>query len=134
MATKLDDLLAEALRLPLQDRQRLFDLLKAAQIAEANAVRDGGAPPYQSRSMTLVTVALPDDLAKQAQDAGLLAGNALEEMLRRALQAQGAADPDIQRKYRRLVERNGYLVAEALPGEKPITSDEVRKILDDMEW
>jgi hypothetical protein len=133
MATKLDDLLAEALRLPPTDRERLLELLKAVQVAEATAVRDGGAT-YQSAPMTLVTVALPDDLAKQAQDAGLLAGRALEEMLRRELQAQDASNPNIQRKYRQLVESNGRLVAEALPGEKPITTEEVKKILDDMEW
>lgn len=133
MATKLDDLLAEALRLPPADRERLLELLQAAQVAEANAVRDGGAT-YQSNPMTLVTVALPDDLAKQAQDAGLLAGRALEEILRRELQAQDANNPNIQPSYRQLVERNGYLVAEALPGEKPITTEEVKKILDDMEW
>jgi post-segregation antitoxin (ccd killing protein) len=133
MATKLDDLLAEALRLPPTDRKRLLELLEAVQVAEANAVRDGGAT-YQSDPMTLVTVALPDDLAQQAQDAGLLAGRALEEMLRRELQAQDAGNPNTQVKYRQLVEKNGRLVAEALPGEKPISTEEVKKILDDMEW
>lgn len=132
MATKLDDLLAEALRLPPADRERLLELVEAARVTEANAVRDGGAT-YQSDPMTIVTVALPDDLAKQAQDAGLLAGRALEEMLRRELQAQDTNNPNIQPSYRQLVERNGYLVAEALPGEKTITTEEVKKIIDDME-
>lgn len=84
--------------------------------------------------MTHVTLALPDDLVKQARDAGLLAGHAVEEMLRRALQAHFETASATSPRYRRLVEKNGYLVAEALPGEQPITTEEVKKILDDMEW
>lgn len=134
MATKLDDLLAEALRLSPQDRERLLAILKAAQIAEADAVRDGGTT-YQGDFMTLVTVTLPDDLAEQAGNAGLLAGKSLEEMIRRALQeynlpASTALPPH---RERRLVRENGYLVVESFPGEKPITAEEVRQILDDME-
>lgn len=134
MATKLDDLLAEALRLPPADRERLLELLEAAQVAEANVVRDGGAT-YQSDPMTLVTVALPDDLAEQAKNAGLLAEKSLEEMIRRALQESNPASTTLPHQLeRRLVRENGYLVVESFPGEKPITSEEVKKVIDDMEW
>jgi post-segregation antitoxin (ccd killing protein) len=41
--------------------------------------------------MTPVTVSLPDDLAQQAQAAGLLTENALEQLLRRALRQSRAS-------------------------------------------
>lgn len=130
MADKPSDLVIEILRLPREDREWLMDALEKARANETSGVRDNAA---RYNAMTLVTVALPDELAKQAEEAGLLAGRALEQMLRHALQAQGAGSvPAIQ--FRRLVEKNGYLVAEALPGENPITTEEVKKILDDMEW
>ena len=40
--------------------------------------------------MTPVTVSLPDDLAQQAQAAGLLTESALEQLLRRALRQSHA--------------------------------------------
>ncbi|HEY0681414.1 MAG TPA: hypothetical protein VGD45_03695 [Steroidobacter sp.] len=129
MTAKLDDLLSEILRLPLWERQLLLDRLQAA---EPLGVRDGQAT-YQSDSMRFVTVALPDDLAKRAQEAGLLGNKTLEGILRRALEAHAESD-EPGTVHRRLVEKNGYLVAEALPGERSITSTEVRDILDDMEW
>lgn len=130
MTAKLDDLLTEILRLPLWERQLLLERLESA---EAQSVRDGDGAAYQGEIMRFVTVALPDDLAKQAQDAGLLGGRTLEGILRRALQSHGEADSTASAQSRKLVENNGYLVAEALPGEKRITTDEVRDILGDME-
>lgn len=132
MTAKLDDLLTEILRLPSWERRQLLDRLEAAQ---SQMVRDSSEGTYQIDSMRFVTVALPDDLAKRAQEAGLLGNKALEGILRRALQTHGqdeGAGPPLQQ--RRLVEKNGYLVAEALPGERRITTEEVRDILDDMEW
>jgi post-segregation antitoxin (ccd killing protein) len=41
--------------------------------------------------MTPVTVSLPDDLAQQAQAAGLLTESAVEQMLRRALRQNRAS-------------------------------------------
>ena len=84
--------------------------------------------------MTLVTVPLPDDLTEQARDAGLLAGKTLERLIRRAL-AEHKATAVTPRQKRRLVRgENGYLVVEALPGERQITTEEVIKIWHDMEW
>jgi hypothetical protein len=87
--------------------------------------------------MTHVTLDLPDDLAEQAKDAGLLATQPLVALIRKALQEQGTVAPGAIEpgQQRRLVRnKNGYLVVAALPGEKPITNEEVRRILDDMEW
>lgn len=135
-----DELVAAIARLPRADRSRLIEALRSAHTGAANAVRDGAATYQTERpgeSMTLVTVPLPDDLAERARDAGLLGGESLERMIRRALDehydiavAAGIAPPI----RRRLVERDGFLVAEALPGEKPITTEEVKKILDAMDW
>jgi hypothetical protein len=140
MTMGVDELLAAILRLPRDDLDRLLEALRSAHTGAANAVRDSAAT-YQTQSpgepMTLVTVPLPDDLAEQARNAGLLAGKTLEEILRRALEEhEAAAAVDIAPgQERRLVRgANGYLVAEAFPGEKPITTEEVKKILDDMEW
>jgi hypothetical protein len=140
MATTLDDLITAIMRLPPEDLARLRRALNCAHDTTANAVRDGAATyqtEAQGESMTQLTVALPDDLAERARNAGLLAGKSLEEIIRRALEehhdaavAAGIAPPT----RRRLVEEDGFLVAEALPGEEPITTEEVKKILDDMEW
>jgi hypothetical protein len=145
MAMKFEDLLVEALRLPAEERQRLTELLRAKQgVAEEHptySVQDDTTfsaasdhPTTQLDTMTHVTVVLPDDLAKQAKDAGLLAGKAMEKMIRRALHEQTVDNPATPRQQRRLVRENGYLVVEALPGEKPITSEAVRDVLNDMEW
>ena len=134
-----DELVAAILRLPPEDLARLRHALNAAHASTVNAVHDGAAT-YQSEppgeSMTLVTVPLADDLAERARSAGLLAGKPLEEVLRRALEEHDAAEAAgiAPRQERRLVRENGYLVVEALPGEKPISTEEVKKILDDMEW
>jgi hypothetical protein len=131
MTAKPDDLLTEIMQLPSWERQ---ELLKRLAAAEPLMVRDGGEGIYQT-SMRFVTVALPEDLAQRAQEAGLLGNETLEAILRRALQAHDGGDDTLPTNgHRRLVEKNGYLVAEALPGEKRITTEEVRDILDDMEW
>jgi hypothetical protein len=141
MTSKLEELIAKAMELSAQERRLLVELL-----AESSAVPDARAPPYGTDrndlsakliAMTSVTVVLPDELAKRAKDAGLLAGKSIEELIRRALQEQGVdtpLDPGVPRQQRRLIEQNGYLVVEALPGEKPITDAEVRDVLNDMEW
>lgn len=86
--------------------------------------------------MKSVTVVLPDDLAKQAQAAGLLGDKPLEDLIRRALKEQRTGTPpmtDIARQ-RRLVRQHGRLVVESLPGEQSITDAEIRELLDKMEW
>jgi Arc/MetJ family transcription regulator len=42
--------------------------------------------------MTTVQITLPDQLAQEAQSAGLLSSESLEEMLRRQLKAKAAGD------------------------------------------
>lgn len=64
--------------------------------------------------MTRVTVSLPDDLAQQAQAAGLLSERAVEQLLRRALREQSASD--------RLGEIFAKLDAQ---GEPPLSDEEV---------
>jgi hypothetical protein len=142
MTMGVDELIAAILRLPRDDLARVLEALRAAEARAANAVRESAAAyntEPQEEPMTLVTVPLPDDLAEQARNAGLLAGKTFEEILRRALEkheavAAAAAAGITSRRRRRLVEEDGFLVAERLPGEKPITTEEVKKILDDMEW
>ena len=134
----VDELLAAIMRLPRDDLDRLLAALRGADPRAADAVRESAAAYKIDRpgeSMTLVTVPLPDDLTEQARDAGLLAGKSLERMIRKALAQHNAAFVDIAPgQERRLVEENGYLVVEAFPGEQPITTEEVKKMLDDMEW
>jgi len=140
MSMGVDELISAILRLPRADRARILDALRSADIGAANAVRDGAAT-YQiqrsEESMTLITLPLPDDLADRARDAGLLASKSLEEILRRALEEHYAAEPiDVAPgQERRLVRgENGYLVVEAFPGEPQITTEEVKKAWEDMEW
>lgn len=138
MTMGVDELIAAILRLPRDDLARVLEALRAAEMRAANAVRESAAayntePPGEP--MTLVTVPLPDDLAEQARNAGLLAGKTLEEFLRKALAEHDAAVTDIAPgQERRLVEEDGYLVVDAFPGEQPITTEEVKKILNDMGW
>lgn len=139
MPMGVDELIAAILRLPRDDLDRLLAALRAADMRAVNAVRESAATYNTERpgeSMTLVTVPLPDDLTEQARDAGLLAGKTLEQIIRRALEEHKAtaATEIAPGQERRLVEENGYLVVEAFPGEEPITTEEVKKILDDMEW
>lgn len=134
----VDELLAAILRLARADLERLLEALRAADTRAANAVRESAAIYNTERpgeAMTLVTVPLPDDLTERARDAGLLAGKSLEQLIRKALEQHNIEVDNIAPgQERRLVEENGLLVAEAFPGEKPITTEEVKKILDDMEW
>ena len=141
MTMGVEELIAAILRLPREDLARVLAALQAADTRAANAVRESAAT-YQierpGESMTLVTMPLPDDLAEQARNAGLLAGKSLEQLIRKALEehhASSATPLAAPRRKRRLVRNEyGYLVAEAFPGERPITTEEVKKILDDMEW
>jgi hypothetical protein len=140
MDLKFKDLVARAMELPPEDRRRLAQLL--VESAEANQVRDSGASylnlqPKGSIGMALLTVVLPDELAKRAQAAGLLAEKRLEELIRHALKEQSANKPsnqDTTRQHRRLVRQNGHLVVEALPDEQLITDTEIRDLLNKMEW
>lgn len=138
MTVKFDDLLAEALRLSAQDRERLLARLNELQTSAASAAQDRAATSADTderNAMTHVTVALPDELVQQAQDAGLLAQKSLEDLIRKALQDHLHESSSITPpQERRLKLKNGYLVVEALPGEKPITTEEVKKIWQDMEW
>jgi post-segregation antitoxin (ccd killing protein) len=65
----------------------LSDALKN-RVATADRVADASIPPnlkYERSSLTNITVSLPDDLAQQAQAAGLLLPAALETLLREAM-------------------------------------------------
>lgn len=136
----VDEIIVAILRLPPDDLARLRRALDAVNDTAANAVRDSAATYQTERPgepMTLVTVPLPDDLAERARDAGLLAGGSLERIIRRALEEHAAAAVVgiAPGQERRLVRgENGYLVVEALPGEPEITTEEVKKIWEDMEW
>lgn len=136
----LDELIALVRDLPVEDRRRvieaLIDSLQEWGVGDASATY---IPSAQRRQMELpnmksVTVILPDDLAKQAQAAGLLAESRLEELLRRALHEQNAGAAGTTRRRRRLVRHDDRLVVEALPGEAPISDAEVRELLNRMEW
>jgi len=147
MDLKLEELIALAMKFPPESRKRLAQLL--TESVEVNQVRDSGTPHAESYpvsrdlllkesiGMTSVTVVLPDDLANQAKAAGLLAEKRLEELIRRALREQQSVGKPASAgatHRRRLVRRNGRLVAEALPGEQPITDAEIRDLLNKMEW
>jgi Arc/MetJ family transcription regulator len=69
---------------------------------------------HRSTSMTHVTVSLPDDLAQQAQAAGLLNESAVVRLLRRALRERSASE--------RLGEIFEKLDAQ---GEPPMSDEEV---------
>jgi hypothetical protein len=136
----IDELIAAILRLPRADRDRLLEALRAAHTGAPNAVRECAAT-YQTEPagepMTLVTMPLPDDLAEQARNAGLLAGKTLEQIIRKALaEHQATAATDIAPGQERRLVRNeyGYLAVEAFPGEPQVTTEEVIKIWQDMEW
>jgi hypothetical protein len=139
MTMGVDELIAAILRLPRDDLARVLEALRAAEARAANAVRESAATyqiEHPEESMTRVTVPLPHDLAEQARDAGLL-GKPLENILRKALEeheAAAAADFAPGQERRLVRGENGYLVVEALPGEPPITTEEVIKTWHDMEW
>ncbi|NML13432.1 hypothetical protein [Azohydromonas caseinilytica] len=48
--------------------------------------------------MATIEITLPDDLAQQAADAGLLAPEAIEHLLREALRRHGSGEPQSQRQ------------------------------------
>jgi hypothetical protein len=134
MVLKLEDLLDRAMELPAADRERLAQLLLDGT---GSQVRDSDATyrtPKGPTAMTRVTIVLSDDLAEQAQAAGLLAANAMEDLLRRALVEQNAAGSSSKGPTRRLLRERGRLVVEALPGEPPVTDADVRRLLNEMEW
>jgi hypothetical protein len=140
MDHKLERLIAEIVKLPTDDQRHLLDILLGGGVA--NQVRDSEAG-YGERSslsqshlsMTRVTIVLPDDLAKQAQAEGLLAGTRLADLIRRALHEQ-RSDRLVNGvpTQRRLVRKGGRLIVEALQGEQPITDEEVRGLFEKMEW
>lgn len=132
MTSRVDDLIAELMSLPFEERQRVAEIL----INSASGVRNGDARLYEAQSaekdgMKLVTVELPDELATRAQAAGLLGSKRIEELIRRALQDPGHVSTGEGRK---LVRRNERLVVEALPGEQRTTDVDVRDALDRMDW
>lgn len=134
MVLKVKELLDRAMELPAADRERLAQLLLGST---GSQVRDSDATYRTSKgptAMTRVTIVLSDDLAEQAQGAGLLAANAMEDLLRRALAEQNAARPSSKGPARRLLRERGHLVVEALPGEPPLTDADVRRLLNEMEW
>lgn len=147
MDLKLEDLIALAMQLPAATRRYLAQQLSETAAVEVHDSGEPyGAPTVISRdlvlrellNMTSVTLVLPDDLAKQARAAGLLAGKPLEELIRRALHEQSAGasstDQGVSRQRRRVVRENGRLVVEALIDEKPITASEAQGLLNNMEW
>lgn len=75
---------------------------------------------YVSSAMTRLNleIVLPDALAQQAREAGLLEPNAVEEMVRRALLAKRAEKLD---------EARTVLAANPLP---PMTSEEIQAEID----
>lgn len=142
MNLKLDELIAQAMQLSAEDRRQLAELLAQStvfQAREAAVPYDASEamtkyPAHNEPGMTAVTVVLPDDLAKQAQAAGLLGEKSLEELIRRALQEQSTSGPSNARQRRRLVRQGGRLVVEALPGEQSITDTQIGNLLNKMEW
>lgn len=135
MANQLDELLALIAAMKPEDRDRLVRTLTGSGIYE---VRDVDAPPYQPskelRGMKSVIVTLPDDLATQAQAAGLLGAKRIEELIRRELRAEPARSAPPSSQQRKLVRHRGRLVVEALPNEEKIDTAEVRDLLNKMEW
>lgn len=144
MTLKFEDLLALARQLPREEQERLVQLLR--QLPLQSQVRDSSVPDYWSNrvklrketgSMTSVTVNLPDDLVTKAKAAGLLTEQAVEDLIRQALDEEGADERPAgahMRQHRQLVRENGHLVVASLPGEKPITDAEVHRLLNEMEW
>jgi hypothetical protein len=134
---KLEDLIALVRALPAESKQRLLSVL-SDEVAPQQ-VRDA-APAYGSPGlsrtdgMKAVTLVLPDELASEAQAAGLLAGENLETLIRKALQEQGVPPSDTRSGVRHLSVHNGRLVVDALPSEEPITSAEVHDALNKLDW
>jgi hypothetical protein len=135
MTDQVDDLLALIAAMTPEDRDRLVRALTGSSIYQ---VRDGDPPPYRAtteqRRMKSVIVKLPDDLATQAQAAGLLGDKRMEELIRRELRADSARSTPSSNHPRKLVRHRGRLVVEALPNEEKIDTAEVQDLLNKMEW
>jgi hypothetical protein len=146
MSKKLDQLIAEAMNLPVESRRRLarriIESLPPSGVSDSSAeYRDTDWLTTKVLSkeiggMTSVTFVLPDELAKRAQEAGLLSETSLAELISAALKEQGVDlttnnNSPIQR---RLVRQNNRLVVESLPGEQPISDADVRTLLNKLEW
>lgn len=134
MTDRLKALVDEILSLSPSER-RQFESRLASETARYE-VRDGGAsyinPSNELITMKWVTVVLPDDLAMEAQAAGVLADKTIEELIRRELSDRSRS---VERgaSRRKIVRHDGRLVVEVLPGEKPITDAEVKDHLDKLE-
>lgn len=131
MTDRLTALLAEIWTLSLEERRRLEQAL--AEMPGKYQVRDGGTSNEFDR-VKYVTVTLPDDLASEAQAAGLLGSKSLEHLIRQALRQRAAKPGESSGERRRIVRKNGRLVVEAFPGEEAITDAEVRDHLANMDW
>src|SRR5262249_14209655 len=112
MDSKLELLIAEINALPVESREHLIRVL--FKTLEAGGVRDslGMYEPFSSEAsgMKAVTVILPDELAKRAQEAGLLSEARLAELIRGALMEEdvpkASSAVELPTK-RRLVRHNG---------------------------
>jgi hypothetical protein len=88
MANRLENLIAEIIALPESDRRYVAGVLSSG--TATNQIRDGepahrGYESQGLRGMKSVLVKLPDDLANDAQAAGLLGDKPIEDLIRRAL-------------------------------------------------
>lgn len=131
-----EDLFDLVQALPEDQQHRFFTLLSESN--QRLKVRDAGEPYDRSSEthakMKTVTLHLPDELASKAQAAGLLGGNGLERLLRRALQEQGEETSTATLGKREIIQLDDRLVVEALPQEEPITSREVSEHVNKMDW
>lgn len=132
------ELLDHILSLPAEDQQRLAELLAANhKVMEVREAAVGYPPELHAQTelqdMKSVTLMLPDELAKQAQAAGLFSEPRIEELIRRALQEQRTRS-DAGKRERPLTRHENRLIAAALPDEQPIDDAEVRELLNRMEW
>jgi hypothetical protein len=134
---KIEDLIETLRTLPTETKQRLLTVLSednaSLQVRDASQVY-GGVQQSEQKDMKLITLLLPDELASQAQAAGLLRGNVLETLLRKALKEQATTPPESRSGKRRLLHRNGRLVIESLSAEQAVTSAEVYDALHKMDW
>ena len=135
MNRRLEDLIAQAMALSPEDRRSLAQLLGSVY-----EIRDGASSyeatlPKELSGMTPVTVVLPDDLAQQAQAAGLFAEACMTDLIRRALKEQsaGSSSTGAERQRRRLIRENGRLVVEAHPDEPRITDAQISDVLSRMD-
>ncbi len=133
---KLSDLIAAVEKLSDAERQQLLSVLKQYGPFEVRDAGESYGTSAQSEfaHMKSVTLLLPDEIAHQAQAAGLLRAPSLEALLRRALQEQSGQTSSEVTADRRLVHVDERLVVEPLPSEPPIRSADISNALDAMEW